>query len=352
MRKSRAGVEWTMPKRSPAQPSAPLRLGFPVKVMGREGLKSNDTRRWQKKPHLRTSIEYLHAIFAYLEKAGLGMYRISSDIAPYLTHPEKPEFRHQIREARADLVALGREAHRLGLRLSFHPSQYIILNTPDEKLLRQSIHDVESQAEMLEVMGLGPEARVVIHVGGLYDDREAARERWMQTYEKRLSDRVRRYLALENDDISFDAADVLAIHRRVGVPLIFDHQHFWCLNRERLEMRATVEMFLRSWPAGVRPKIHFSSPRTELRELVQRDPATRRNRKVLKPPLLTGHADYTNPFEFTYFMRAMEGLEFDVMLEAKMKDLAVLRLRRDLVRSAPEVAERFGLEEGSDGKPK
>ena len=81
-----------------------------------------------------------------------------------------------------------------------------------------------------------------------------------------------------------------------------------------------------------------------MRERIERDRNTKRRRKVLKPPLLTGHADFVNPFEFATFMRATNGLEFDVMLEAKMKDLALLRLRRDLLRCAPEIAARFGLE--------
>jgi UV DNA damage endonuclease len=328
---------------APTSKAQPLRFGFPVKVLGREGLKSNDSRRWQKKPHLRTSIGYLHAIFEYLAEVKIDMYRISSDIAPYLTHPEKVEFRNQIKEARADLVRLGKLAREQRLRLSFHPSQYIILNSPDERLTGQSIQDIESQAEMLDIMKLGPEARIVIHVGGVYDDREAARERWMRVYETKLSTRARARLVLENDDTSFGAADVLAIHRRVGVPIVFDHQHFWCFNPERLELIGTLREFLRTWPAGVRPKVHFSSPRTEMRECIERDRRTKRRRKVRKPPLLTGHADFVNPFEFARFMREAADLPFDVMLEAKMKDLALLRLRRDLVRCAPDVAQRFGL---------
>jgi UV DNA damage endonuclease len=60
-------------------------------------------------------------------------------------------------------------------------------------------------------------------------------------------------------------------------------------------------------------------------------------------PVWTGHADFCHPFEFITFMRAVDGLEFDVMLEAKVKDLALIRLRPDLLRYAPDVAARFGL---------
>ncbi len=60
--------------------------------------------------------------------------------------------------------------------------------------------------------------------------------------------------------------------------------------------------------------------------------------------MFTGHADFVNPFEFATLMRTLDGLDFDIMLEAKAKDLALLRLRPDLLRYAPDVAARFGLE--------
>lgn len=331
------------PRSASSQPEpAPLRLGFAVKVLGRGGLKSNDSRRWQKEPHLRVSLEYLREVFAYLGKCGITMYRMSSDLAPYLTHPDMPQFRTQIAECARELRELGEIAARQDLRLSFHPSQYIILNSVDEKLTRQSIHDLESQAEMLDCMGQGPEGVVVIHVGGVYGDRPSARERWARTYE-RLSARLRRRLVLENDDASFSAADVLQIHEKTGVPLVFDHQHFWCHNPERLDLHATVEAFLRTWATGVRPKVHFSSPRTELREIQRRNRKTGKKETVLQPPLLSGHADYNNPFEFAMMMRQLKSFDFDVMLEAKAKDLALLRLRTDLARCAPDVAARFGI---------
>jgi UV DNA damage endonuclease len=179
----------------------------------------------------------------------------------------------------------------------------------------------------------------------------AARERWARTFDNNLSHMARSRLVLENDDISFSAADVLEIHRLCGVRLVFDHQHFWCLNPERLELRETVEKFLRTWPPGVRPKLHFSSPRTELREIKRKNRRSGRRETVLLPPLLTGHADYNNPFEFATMMRQLHGLEFDVMIEAKTKDLALLRLRLDLARIAPDVAARFGIEAKAAEQP-
>ena len=345
----------------------PLRLGFPVKVMGRPDLKSQDTRRWQKAPHLKYSLELVDKILDYLKAERLDMYRLSSDLAPYATHPDMPQFHGMVADSDAELRAFGAKARDYGIRLSFHPSQYVLLNAPNPELTRKSIWDLSSQADMLDRMGLDDEAVMVTHVGGVYDDAVASRARWIQGWEQ-CPEHVRRRLVLENDDIRFSAADVLWIHERTGVRLIFDYQHFWCLNPERLDLRDTLERFVASWPAGVRPKIHFSSPRTELREIKQKITpkqraaaqagtskarkgellkapvkASARVKTVLRPPIWTGHADFTNPFEFATFMRMAEGLVFDVMMEGKSKDLSLLRLRPDLLRYAPDVARRFGI---------
>jgi UV DNA damage endonuclease len=320
----------------------PSRLGFPVKVTGDPELKSNDTRRWQKNPHLLTSLEYLDRILDYCDRHDIRMYRMSSDVAPYATHPDMPQFHGMVAESAAELRAFGAKARALGIRLSFHPSQFVVLNSPDPALVEKSVWDLTSQAEMLDRMELGPEAVLVIHVGGAYGDLPASRDRWIETWHG-LPEPVRRRLVLEHDDIRFSAADVLAIHEHTGVRLIFDHQHFWCLNPEGLEMLPTLRRILATWPAGTRPKLHFSTPNTQMRELLRRDRKTGKLKKVAVAPVWTGHADFANPFEFAGFMRLASGLEFDVMLESKMKDLALLRLRPDMLRYAPDVALRFGL---------
>ena len=330
-------------------PQLPMRLGVPVKLLGNPELKSHDARRAASAPHLLTSLSYLDAIFDYLHHHHISMYRMSSDLAPYATHPDMPQFHSMVRDSAAELAAIGRKARELDLRLSFHPSQFIVLNSPDPELVRKSAWDLLSQAEMLDAMELGPEAVVVVHVGGVYDDHLAARARWAQTWPT-LPEPVRRRLVLEHDDLRFSAADVLWLHGETGVRLIFDHQHFWCLNPEGADMRETVQKILATWPDGVRPKVHFSSPRTELRQLVRKDRKTGKSITVNAAPVWTGHADFVNPFEFITFMRVAEGLEFDVMLEAKSKDLALIRLRPDLVRYAPDVAMRFGLSPSAQGQ--
>ena len=323
-------------------PAGAMRLGFPVKVLGQPGLKSNDSRRAKQNPHLRVSLGYLAETFLYLRKRGIHMYRMSSDLAPYATHPDMPQFHNMVKESASDLARLGRYAREADIRLSFHPSQFIVLNSENETLTRKSMWDLESQAEMLDLMECGPEAVLVVHVGGTYGDRESSWRRWVSNW-PRLAEPVKRRLVLENDDLRFSAADVLKVHEATGVKCVWDYQHHWCFNPESLPLVETLERFVKTWPAGVRPKMHFSCARTEMRELKRRNRKTGKPEMVLQPPIWTGHADFCNPFETIPFLRSIQHIDVDIMLESKSKDLSLLRLRNDLARFAPELAPRYGV---------
>jgi UV DNA damage endonuclease len=320
-----------------------MRLGFAVKVLGQSGLKSNDARRWQNSPHLRVSIEYAHAIFDYLAQTQISMYRFSSDFAPYLTHPDLPQFHNQLQECESDLKTLGQRANAMNLRLSFHPSQYIVLNSTNPKLFETSARDFLAQATMLDLMEQNDEAVVVTHVGGVYGDRDAARARFVENF-KRLPEPARRRLVLENDDTSWGVDDVLRIHEATGIRCIFDHQHHNCINPDNREPVAACCDILKTWPQNVRPKIHFSSPRTAMRTIERKDRKTGSRIKSEAPPLASQHDDYIDASTFIPFVRGVAKqsgkgeVPFDVMCEAKAKDLAVLRLREELKTRAPEIS--------------
>jgi len=107
-----------------------MRLGFVVKPLARPELRSHDSRRWQNSPHLSVSLAYLRDVFTYLAEARIAMYRISSELAPYATHPDMPQFHRQVEQCAAELAQLGVIARSLDLRLSFHPAQHVVLNAP------------------------------------------------------------------------------------------------------------------------------------------------------------------------------------------------------------------------------
>jgi UV DNA damage endonuclease len=304
-----------------------MRLGFAVKVLG-GGLPSHDARRWQSGPHLRTSLEYLRAILAYLDEHDIRMYRMATSLAPYASHPELTAFHGQAEECAAELAEVGAFARRLGVRLSTHPGQYTVLNSESPRVCDAAVAELEVQAALLDGMGLGPEAVVVLHVGGGAGGLEAGADRFLAGFE-RLTERARARLVLENDDRVYGLTDALAVARRAGVPLVFDVHHHHCHDREGVGDREALELALATWPDNARPKVHFSSPRLDVGERRKRV-----GRRVERTPVLPDvrlHADLIDPIAFEQFLRfTAAGLDFDVMLEAKAKDLALLRLRDQL----------------------
>lgn len=310
----------------PQAANGPNRLGFAVKVTGKPGLKSNDSRRWQNEPHLRVSLGHLDAIFDWLAEQRIRMYRISSDIAPYVTHPDLPRFHHQLDEAAAEVAAIGARARALNLRLSMHPSQYIVLNSPDERVAASAIADFAFHADFLDALGTSSEAKIITHVGGVYGDRAAAIDRWVARYEM-LAPSIRRRLVLENDEISYSVADILSIHRRSGVPLVFDILHHQVNGSVELSDLEACRACLATWPAAETPKIHYSSQRRADREVSLRDRATGARQTVRRPAKAGQHDDWIDAGEFVTFVRAMGDTRFDIMLEAKQKDRALLALR-------------------------
>jgi UV DNA damage endonuclease len=305
-----------------------VRLGFAVKVLGDGGLPSHDTRRWQSGPHLRWSLEALHGVIDHCERNGIRMYRMTAALAPYATHPDMPQFHRQVDECRDELAAFGERLRAADVRLSTHPSQYIVLNSEDPAIRAGAARDVELQSDLLDAMGAGPEAVCVLHVGGATGGFDAALERFERGLET-LSERARDRLVIENDDRTFALCHVMDLHRRTGLKVVWDILHHHCNDPDGIPDREALELALGTWPAGVVPKIHYSTPKTAMEERKRR--VGRRVERSWVLPQLRAHADMIDPIGFEHFLReTAAGIELDVMLEAKAKDLALLRLREQL----------------------
>jgi UV DNA damage endonuclease len=304
------------------------RLGFAVKVLGAGGLPSHDARRWQSAPHLRHSLERLRRILDYLDSNDIRMYRVATALAPYASHPDLPRFHGQVDDCSEELAALGDVVRDRDIRLSSHPGQYTVLNSTDPAVQAAAVAELEVQAALFDAMGLGPDAVVVLHVGGTAGGIAAASDRFVAGLEM-LSEAARRRLVIENDDRSFGTADVVQLADRAGLRVVWDVLHHHCHDPEGMSDREALGAALATWPKSQTPKIHYSSPRLdiEMRKL-------RRGRRVERQivlPQLRAHADLVDPIGFERFiLDVARDRDFDVMVEAKAKDLAVLRLRDHL----------------------
>lgn len=257
------------------------------------------------------TLENLHAlaeILAFNARERIYLFRISSRIIPFASHPvNRLEW---WREFAAELSELGRYVRDQGMRVSMHPGQYTLLNAPDPRVLEASLRDLEWHTRFLDSLGLGPEHKIVLHAGGAYADKAAAIDRLVEIH-RRLPEAVRRRLVLENDDRIYTVGEVLALSGRTGMPVVFDWLHHQANPGVAADLHDLLERCFTTWrePDGL-PKVHFSS----------QAPGKRPG----------AHSDYVEKEGFLRFYREVVDLDFDCMLEAKAKDLALLRLRREL----------------------
>jgi UV DNA damage endonuclease len=301
------------------------RLGFAVKVVGGGGLPSHDTRRWQSGPHLRVSLERLRAILDRLDELDIRMYRMATALAPYASHPDLPQFHRQVHECAAELAEIGALARARGIRLSMHPGQYTVLNSSKPAVVDAAVAELNVLGELFAAMEAPSEWVVVLHVGGAEGGVEAGLARFARGFE-RLSEQARARLVLENDDRTYALRDVLPLSRSVGVPVVWDILHHRVCDPDRIPDAEALGLALATWPGGVTPKIHYSSPRLDL-EVAERREGRRVTRRLVVPQA-RAHADLIDPQGFEAFLRhEAGGRDFDIMLEAKGKDIALLHLR-------------------------
>ena len=264
------------------------------------------------------------------------MYRVATALAPYASHPELTQFHSQVEEAAEELAEIGRLVRNRHIRLSSHPGQYTVLNSTDSAVQAAAVAELEVQASLFDAMGLGPDAVVVLHVGGSAGGVAAACDRFLAGLE-RLTDPARRRLVIENDDRSFGTADVASLAERAGLRMVWDVLHHHCHDPVGMSDRDALGAALATWPSDVTPKIHYSSPRLDIE--VRKVRRGRRVEQRIVLPQLRAHADLVDPIAFEHFMRDVAvDRDFDVMLEAKAKDLALLRLREQLASRGVELS--------------
>lgn len=242
----------------------------------------------------------------YCEQHGIGAFRINSRFLPLKAHPE---LRYGLEELPDfPLIAELLEAVRLfrhsrNIRLTFHPDQFILLSSPREEVTALSLADLEYHGELAELLGADV---ITIHGGGAYGDPAATLARLERNIEL-LSPRVRQRLALENDDRVYTPEQLLPICRKLAVPLAYDVHHHRC-HQDSLSIEEATAAARRTW--NREPLFHLSSPR---------DGWDAKDTKK--------HHDYINAGDVP---SAWEGFGVTVEVEAKAKELAVLKLQRDL----------------------
>ncbi|MFT5527151.1 MAG: UV DNA damage endonuclease [Pirellulaceae bacterium] len=253
-----------------------------------------------------TNAEALQAALQFCADNGIGCFRINSQVLPIKTHGEcgydvsdLPDGDEIVQRFKA----CGEFARDHDIRTSFHPDQFVVMNSPRPDVVERSIAELEYQSEIAEWVG----ADVVnIHGGGGYGDKPDALARFARNL-SRLSDRVRRRLTVENDDTTYTPSDLLPMCRAEGIPLVYDVHHHRC-NSDELSIAEATEQAIVTWDRE--PMFHISSPI-----------------EGWKGPKPRRHHDFISLRDFP---QCWNGLSLTVEVEAKAKEVAVLRLMKQL----------------------
>ncbi len=261
----------------------------------------------------RDNVRNLLLALETVQRLGINAFRIMSPLFPRMTHPVVG-YRLEDLPDGASIQLLLEKVRQFALhndiRLSFHPDQFVVLSSPHPAVVRNSVRELEYQAQLAEAIG----ADVInIHAGGVYSDKRVALQRLCEVFPD-LPDSVKVRLTLENDDTSYTVRDLLPVCERLSIPLVYDVHHHRC-NPDGLSVEEATRMASETWGGvGREPYCHISSPRGGW------DGGNPRP-----------HADYIDPADVPACWR---GLEMTVDVEAKAKELAVVRLMEDLDKGA------------------
>jgi UV DNA damage endonuclease len=256
---------------------------------------------------------HLNQILKYNVKNNLLFFRISSDLIPFASHPicELNWCKH----FQTEFVQTGDFIKKHNIRISMHPDQFVILNSPNSKIVENSINELKYQCRVLDEMGLDATAKVQIHVGGVYGNKVEAINRFTRIFNdsSRLIDNaIKKRLVIENDDRLYSLKDCLSINQETSIPIVFDSFHHELLNNEE-PIRIALEKAMSTWKMSRDgfPIVDYSSQNS-----VKGKENKRRKGK---------HAERIDLILFKKFLEQTQNLDFDIMLELKDKEKSALK---------------------------
>lgn len=250
-----------------------------------------------------SNLRALDNILDYNIINGIKLFRISSNIIPFGSHPQNTLKWWEIFSD--ELSAIGRKATQFNIRLSMHPGQYSVINSPDPEVVKRAVDDLRYHTRLLDAIGVGQEHKIILHIGGIYGDKAQSVERFINEYRK-LDQNIKNRLVIENDDRQYNIKDVLSISECTGIPVVFDNLHHLVYGDDSRSMNEWIICCNKTWKkADGNQKMHYS----------QQDFGKRPG----------AHSETINVDEFFDYYAQLPVLDADIMVEVKDKNLSALK---------------------------
>lgn len=245
------------------------------------------------------NLSCLQRILEFNVANGFYFFRLSSGLVPFASHPVNTyNWQAHFKET---FLELGNYIKQNNMRISMHPDQFVVLNSPTEQTVKNSIAELVYQGSVLDLMELDSAAKLQIHGGGAYGDKSSAIHRFAEVYKEQLPDAVKARLCVENDDRTYTLQDCLILHELTGIPVIFDNFHHECVNNGE-PMRDAVQMAADTW--------HPERDGILMMDYSSQHHGERKGKHTpsIEEPL------------FHDFLVETEGVDMDIMLEIKDKE--------------------------------
>ena len=243
-------------------------------------------------------------ILVWNKNNNIKFFRLSSAMVPWGDSLDLTTLK-DYNEISTALRRAGDYAKANGIRITSHPGPFVVLTSPKENVVEAAIKDLELHGKIFDMMGLSqtPYNKINIHCNGVYGDKLSAMNRFCDNY-LRLSDSVKNRLTVENDDKAsmYNVKDLMYIHNKINIPIVFDYHHH-LFNTGDLSEEEAIKLAYTTW-GNITPVVHYSESKALHEENIK-----------LKPQ---AHSDYIKSLPNTY------GLDVDIMVEAKAKELAIL----------------------------
>ena len=251
------------------------------------------------------NVKDLKTIVQWNNEMGIKLFRLSSQIFPWSDEYDITHLK-DIVEINKLMLEIGQIATDGGQRLTMHPGPYNCLASPTQKVVDKTIRELNFHSYQFNMMGYTPSNynKINIHVGGAYGDRKSTLARFCDNFHL-LNDDTKKRLVIENDDSpnEYSVKDLFdGIYQVIGIPITFDYFHHK-FNTGGLTEEEALKMASITWPKGVTQCCHYSE--------------SRRKEKLDESIRAQAHSDLIYDKINTY------GLELDIVIEAKSKELAI-----------------------------
>jgi len=271
------------------------------------------------------NLKDLLTMLEWNKKNDIYFMRLSSEIFPFAVHEE---YGYSLDFADTLLKQIGNYAKENKMRLTMHPAQFNVLSSPSQKVVENSIKDLNHHCDILDRMGLDQDSVMIIHGGGVYNDKKKSIQRFKENF-KKLPENTQKRLVIENCEMAYKVEDLLEISEELDIPMVLDFHHD-DLNRSTNQISSYYDRVFSVWnKRGIKPKVHVSN---SIPGISETDTITARRK----------HSDYIK-----FFHKELLKITFpiDVMLECKMKEQAILQLRKvstiESLESTPEESWSF-----------